>query len=455
MGLFDKKTDAEKQRKAEEKEARQQERAEKKEARQDARADKKEARQDARAEKKDARQEARADKKDARQEKRADLKEIRQSDVKGKEKRDQKKDAREDKRNAVDNANKEKKGRIDEAEKTKDERLDDIDQRKREAIAVAEHKVSTTFDAELALAMLAISSVAQFTSPATLINQEFVTSTLSDETDDQIRVRGGRLQNALPITRDNFKADTECFVARTELSDLVVAFRGSEPFNEDGGFRDWVLTDFRANPIPYPPAPNGFPNKRRVHAGIWQAYNLVRNPMLAEVGRQAAPTPVRRIFVTGFSLGGALALLAALDIADAMAVPVELFSFAAPRVGDASLNKLVKERLDKSTLIAFRGDPVVHLPPLGPNFPVTFRHPVSIDPGGIHIPLGNPLPQVNEQYRTADDLFYINDDGEVHDHFPLAQIALRFKDHNFGPYHDAIVPIKKAQEQTATAAATT
>ena len=80
---------------------------------------------------------------------------------------------------------------------------------------------------------------------------------------------------------------------------------------------------------------------------------------------------------------------------------------------------------------------------------------MSIDPGGIHIPLGNPLPQVNEQYRTADDLFYINDDGEVKDQFPIAQLALRFTDHNFERYRDAIMPIKKAQEQAATAAATT
>ena len=452
MGLFDKKTEAEKRRKEEEKEARKDAREDKKEARQDARAEEKEARKDAREEKKDARKDAREDKKDARKEKRADLKEIRQSDVKGEEKREQKKAAREEKRNTIDDAKKEKKRRINQAEQTKDNRLDDIDTEKREAVAVAEVNVVDRFNAKRALAMLAISSVAQFTSPATLINQEFLTSSLSDDEDGQIRVNGGRLHNAVPITRANFKSDTECFVASTEHSDLVVAFRGSETqfFTHEGAFKDWVLTDFRSNPIPYPPNPGGFPNKRRVHAGIWQAYELVRNPLIAEVARQAAAAaPVGRIFVTGFSLGGALALLAALDIADAMAQPVELFSFAAPRAGDSSLNKLLKERLDKSTLIAFRGDPVVHLPPLGPNFPITYRHPVSIDPGGIHIPLGNPLPQVNEQYRTADDQFYINADGEVHDHFPIAQLALRFTDHNFDRYHAAIMPIKKAQEQTS------
>ncbi len=69
--------------------------------------------------------------------------------------------------------------------------------------------------------------------------------------------------------------------------------------------------------------------------------------------------------------------------------------------------------MHSSTLIAFRGDPVVHLPPFGPNFPVTLKNPISLDLGGIHIGLGTPLPQVDQQYRTAADLFYIDKDGAV------------------------------------------
>ena len=140
-----------------------------------------------------------------------------------------------------------------------------------------------------------------------------------------------------------------------------------------------------------------------MHNRIWDTYNLVRNPLLAGVGKQHAniDPPPKRVYVTGFSLGGALALLAALDIADAVKTRWELFFFAAPRLGDASLNKLLEKRVHKSTLITLRGDPVVHLPPLGPDFPVTFRHPVSFRPGGIHIPLGNAVPQINQQYRSA------------------------------------------------------
>jgi hypothetical protein len=243
--------------------------------------------------------------------------------------------------------------------------------------------------------------------------------------------------------------DVEAFVARSEGRDVVVAFRGSETtfFNHEGAFKDWALTDLRATRIPYPPAPKSWPDQRWVHGGFWDAYNLIRNRLLAEVTRQVEKEPVtRRIYVTGFSLGGALALLAALDIAEAHAdEAVELFTFAAPRVGDANLNNLLAQRVDTSTLVAFRGDPVVHLPPLGPNFPVTFKHPMHLDLGGIHLGLGNPLPQVGQQYRTADRLFYINKDREVKDRYPTAQVALNATDHTFGAYFTALSGIVRGQ----------
>jgi hypothetical protein len=477
MGLFDKKTDAEKQAKAAEKERkkearqderedRKEQRAEEKEVRQDAREDRKDARKDARAEKKDARQDAHEEKKDARQDKRdmkkdarqdkrAEMKEIRQSDLKGKEKREAKADVRDDKRDAIDAAKEEKHDAIDAAKEQKKDRkgaakdekkdaLKHIDEKEAAEMAKIEVKHATLFDGALALELLALTHAAHWQDAAELAANEFLKDELNGGT---CTLRGGNVLKPVPIFRQNFKSDTECFVARTELNDLVVAFRGSEFFNQEGGFRDWVLTDFRANRIPYPPAPSAWPDQRWVHAGFWDAYNLVRNSLLAEVGRQTNDdVPTNRVFVTGFSLGGALALLAALDIADGMkGTPVELFTFAAPRAGDPSLNNLLEKRVKKSTLIAFRGDPVVHLPPLGPNFPVTFKNIVSLDPAGIHIPIGNALPQVNQEYRTADKLFYINKDGEVNENFPTAQIALNYKDHDWGPYNTAITNIRNAQ----------
>jgi hypothetical protein len=140
--------------------------------------------------------------------------------------------------------------------------------------------------------------------------------------------------------------------------------------------------------------------------------------------------------------------MTAIDKADGKGtIPVELFTFAAPRVGDANLNNLLAERVNKSTLIAYGGDPVVHLPPLGPNFPITFEHPISLDLVGIHIGLETPIiPQAGQQYRTADTLFYIDKDGIVSHSYPMAQVALNFRDH-FPPdrYQEALLKVEKAQ----------
>ncbi|OQW36070.1 MAG: hypothetical protein A4E19_15435 [Nitrospira sp. SG-bin1] len=435
MGLlgevFDKKTDPEKRREAEAKEI-------KKEARED----RKEARQDAREEKKEARQDARDDKKEARQDKRDDMKEIRQSNLNGEEKREAKADVRDDKQEAIRDAKDDKRDSLDRIQDTKKDMIEDIRLQEKHALATASAPGPRRLDIKLA--------------------QELLNLTWNVEvggTIDGFSLRGETIGEARAISGKNWKSDTECFVARSNGNDVIVAFRGSEsPFTPSGGFRDWALTNFRSERIAYPPAPKSWPDQRWVHAGFWQAYQIIRNVLMAEVTRQATQmTPARRIFVTGYSLGGALAVLAALDIAEGMAaidrangngtIPVELFTFAAPRVGDANLNNLLAERVNKSTLIAFGGDPVVHLPPLGPNFPITFEHPIGLDLAGIHIGLGTPIiPQAGQQYRTADTLFYIDKDGIVSNSYPMAQVALNFRDH-FPPdrYQEALLKVENAQ----------
>lgn len=310
------------------------------------------------------------------------------------------------------------------------------------------------FNADLAVELLALTHTAQFQDRAQLTANPIVTNTLLSN-GPTCFLNGAIVRNATAITGKSFKADTECFVARSDDDDVVVGFRGSETelFSKVGAFKDWVLTDFRANRIPYPPAPKTWPDQRWVHAGFWQAYDLVRNAVLGEVSRQTAKgSPARAIYVTGFSLGGALALLAALDIADAVpGTPVVLYTFAAPRAGDISLNRLLAERVRTSFHFAYRGDPFVHLPPIGPNFPVTFKQPINFDLAGIHAGLGNPgIPSVWQQYRSADQLIYIDRHNVVHQGFPPAKVALNFLDHDWPPYLSAIRRVRgKRRDQKA------
>lgn len=320
------------------------------------------------------------------------------------------------------------------------------------------------FSASLALELLCVCDLAERARGIELATMLRPTSHFlnrgGNSEDEPVTVNGRAILMPTGITSGDWKSDCECLVARSEGGDVVVAFRGSETrfFDEEGAFKDWVLTDFRSNRIPYPPAPGSTGDKRWVHAGFWQAYNLLRNALLAEVGRQADKgSPAHRVYVTGFSMGGALALLAALDVANALpGTPVIVYTFAAPRAGDASLNGLLRQRVKESFSIGLRGDPIIHLPPLGPNFPVTFKHPIEIQIAGLHIPLGNPsIPQLWQHYQTADRIIYIDQDGKVHHRWPLWKVALDWREHSFGPYRDALFALddadRLAEEEAASA----
>jgi hypothetical protein len=318
---------------------------------------------------------------------------------------------------------------------------------------------------DLALEMLCLSDMAeryrggQF---AALDEPEKLTSTFLNlkggNPPRPVCVRDSPIRAPKGLVANNGRADTECFVARSEAGDVVVAFRSSEwpPFGKQGQFKDWFLTDLQSTRIHYPPAPGSTGDRRWVHSGFWHAYEPLRNRLLAEVARQAdRGGKARAVYVTGFSLGGALAVLAALDIADALrSTDVHLVSIAAPRAGDVSLGRLLGERTKSACTIGFRGDPTVHVPPIGPNLPLTFTHAVKIDIGTVQLGLGRPVvPQFFQQYRTPGDVYYIDAAYQLHEGWPRLQVALNFRDHDFVRYRNALYALRHDRREAAEAIA--
>lgn len=118
----------------------------------------------------------------------------------------------------------------------------------------------------------------------------------------------------------------------------------------------------------------------KTHAGFTELYSLLRPALRKALG---TAKPGKRLYVTGYSLGGALACLCAMDPAiRKYASSVRLYTFGAPRVG----NPLFAEALSKRTASCRRvhndGDWVATMPPesfLG----VRYRH------GGRSVPLHN------------------------------------------------------------------
>ena len=114
----------------------------------------------------------------------------------------------------------------------------------------------------------------------------------------------------------------------------------------------------------------------KVHAGFLDAWRSVRQEVMdtldelqAEERQRTLGSPASqlRLFVSGHSMGGAMAMLAALDLAHYKPSlrPVTTYTFAAPRVGDARFARLFGETFPDAAAhwaLQAEADAVPHLP---------------------------------------------------------------------------------------------
>jgi triacylglycerol lipase len=122
----------------------------------------------------------------------------------------------------------------------------------------------------------------------------------------------------------NLFGQTEVFgYVMSSAVDAIVAFRGT------ASAPDWIA-DLSYAQLDYPYAPGA----GQVHEGFLEVYQSCRDQVLPAL---LALPPQLPLFITGHSLGGAAATLAALDSAvnTPFKTPV-VYTFAAPRVGNPS-----------------------------------------------------------------------------------------------------------------------
>jgi pimeloyl-ACP methyl ester carboxylesterase len=142
----------------------------------------------------------------------------------------------------------------------------------------------------------------------------------------------------------------------SELStDLVLSFRGT------ADLRNW-LTDLDCKKAPL------YWSAGKVHRG----FNLALESVAEELDAAIDPDDQRRLWVTGHSLGGALAMLFALRLKVRRGLEVAgVYTFGQPRVGDISFS------MGYDTVLKGRTFRVVHADDLVPRVPWllgTFRH---------------------------------------------------------------------------------
>ena len=142
--------------------------------------------------------------------------------------------------------------------------------------------------------------------------------------------------------------DTQGYVAINDAR-MLLAFRGTE------SIPDW-LTNLQAVKDPGPWVDT------TVHEGFQDAFAAAALRIGEIVGRRREG---RQVWVTGHSLGGALAVLLVATLLESEIPVTGLYTFAAPRVGDRKFARRLDQGLQGSAhwRVVNEGDLVPHVPP--------------------------------------------------------------------------------------------
>lgn len=132
--------------------------------------------------------------------------------------------------------------------------------------------------------------------------------------------------------------------------EIIIAFRGTS------SAQDWI-SDFIASQKRYP----YLKESMYTHKGFTDIYTSARNKLIASIRK--LPTS-KSLYITGHSLGGALATLCALDLAAHTSfTSIHLFTFGSPRVGDPAFSKAFSKYVPDSYRLANLFDIVPLAPP--------------------------------------------------------------------------------------------
>jgi hypothetical protein len=132
---------------------------------------------------------------------------------------------------------------------------------------------------------------------------------------------------------------------------IVLSFRGS--FN----IENW-LNNLEFWYTSYPGVSSGY-----VHSGFYEGWNFMYDYVMADVAVMKAQNPTADILVTGHSLGGAFACLAALDIKNTLGMTVSVITFGEPRWCNQNVVKYFESKINYWWRVVNENDIVPTIPP--------------------------------------------------------------------------------------------
>ncbi|KAG4909771.1 hypothetical protein JHK87_055887 [Glycine soja] len=173
---------------------------------------------------------------------------------------------------------------------------------------------------------------------------------------------------------DNASTDTQVAIWRDSARRrLVVAFRGTEQTQ----WKD-LRTDLMLVPAGLNPERIGgdFKQEIQVHSGFLSAYDSVRTRIISlirlaigYVDDHSESLHKWHVYVTGHSLGGALATLLALELSSNQlakrgAISITMYNFGSPRVGNKRFAEVYNERVKDSWRVVNHRDIIPTVPRL-------------------------------------------------------------------------------------------
>jgi len=135
---------------------------------------------------------------------------------------------------------------------------------------------------------------------------------------------------------------------------ILVVFRGTVPTSLD----NWITDLNFPHTTPYPDVPGAM-----VHEGFLEAFMTVNASMIEAVYQLTSEYPSYDVHLSGHSLGAALSVLGALNIVKMMGIPVSVYNYGDPRVGNSDFASYFDSMVPQLWRVVNQNDIVPHLPP--------------------------------------------------------------------------------------------
>ncbi|KAI9029622.1 catalysis At the Interface: the anatomy of A conformational change in A triglyceride lipase, partial [Phycomyces nitens] len=150
--------------------------------------------------------------------------------------------------------------------------------------------------------------------------------------------------------------DTNGFIVRNDKDKTInLSFRGTNSIRS-------FITDIEIISQSYPPVKNA-----RVHTGFYNSYLEVQNTVVSSMIDQITKYPSYKVTVSGHSLGGAVAVISAMDLYQRdsrfTASNLAVYTFGSPRIGNKEFAYYVSGTGIKIQRVVNDRDIVPHLLP--------------------------------------------------------------------------------------------